>query len=158
MRYLIRAVKYFIYICVLLTLVLAILMLLKVVGTDINTLFNQGWTSVGKIALMFAAVAALYPLFGYMKKLVPARGEYANLKDGVVKAMEDRGYKLESEDGKTMKFRLRSVGARIGRTFEDRITLTYTFGGFEMEGLRRDVVRLSWAVENALNSEREGLD
>ena len=61
--------------------------------------------------------------------------------------MEERGYRLESEDGETMKFRSRAVLNRIVRVWEDRITITKTLGGFEVEGLSRDVARIVPALE-----------
>ena len=33
---------------------------------------------------------------------------------------------------------------------EDRITLTRTLGGFEVEGLRKDTIRIIYGLENAL--------
>ena len=132
MKYIVRAVKYFIYICVLVTIILSVLVLAHFVSSDINVMFKEGWKSVAKIALVFAGIAAIYPLFGYRKLLAGVLGELGGLRDGVVKCMEERGYRLESEDGETMKFRSRSVLNRIFRVWEDRITITKTLGGFEV--------------------------
>ncbi len=147
MKYIVRAVKYFIYICVLVTIILSVLVLAHFVSSDINVMFKEGWKSVAKIALVFAGIAAIYPLFGYRKLLAGVLGELGGLRDGVVKCMEERGYRLESEDGETMKFRSRSVLNRIFRVWEDRITITKTLGGFEVEGLSRDVARIVPALE-----------
>lgn len=150
MKYLLRALKYFVYICLLCGIVLTILVLMHAVSSDINVMFDQGWVSVGKIALMFAAVAAIYPLFGYKKSTASAPGEYSELRDGVVRCMEERGYTLESEAGETMTFRSRSVANRIFRMGEDRITVSKCFGGFEVEGLSRDIVRIVYALQYKL--------
>ena len=147
MKYIVRAVKYFIYICVLVTIILSVLVLAHFVSSDINVMFKEGWKSVAKIALVFAGIAAIYPLFGYRKLLAGVLGELGGLRDGVVKCMEERGYRLESEDGETMKFRSRSVLNRIFRVWEDRITITKTLGGFEVEGLSRDAARIVPALE-----------
>ena len=147
MKYIVRAVKYFIYICVLVTIILSVLVLAHFVSSDINVMFKEGWKSVAKIALVFAGIAAIYPLFGYRKLLAGVLGELGGLRDGVVKCMEERGYRLESEDGETMKFRSRSVLNRIFRVWEDRITITKTLGGFDVEGLSRDVARIVPALE-----------
>ena len=69
MRYLIRAVKYFVFICLFVAFTLLILVLIGAVSSDIDVMFDQGWVSVGKIALMFAVVAAIYPRFGYKHSL-----------------------------------------------------------------------------------------
>ena len=70
MRYIIRAFKYFIQITVIMTAVIAVLMLTGLVSKDIGVAFRQSWKSVGYILLMFAAVAAVYPYFGYARRSV----------------------------------------------------------------------------------------
>jgi hypothetical protein len=147
MKYIVRAVKYFIYICILVSIILLVMVLLHFVSSDINVMFKEGWKSVGKIALVFAGIAAIYPLFGYRRLLAGVLGELDGLRDGVVKCMEERGYRLESEDGDTMTFRSRSALNRIFRVWEDRITVTKTLGGFDVEGLSRDVARIVPALE-----------
>ena len=147
MKYLIRAVKYFFYICVFVTIILLIMVLLGVVSSDVNVMFKEGWRSIGKIAIVFAAISAIYPLFGYRKLLAGVLGELDGLRDDLVKCMEERGYRLESEDGDTMTFRSRSALNRIFRVWEDRITITKTLGGFEVEGLSRDIARIVPALE-----------
>lgn len=66
--------------------------------------------------------------------------------------MENRGYRLESEKGENMTFRNRSLLNRITRMMEDRITFTRTLGGFELEGLRKDTIRVIYGLENALRN------
>ena len=66
--------------------------------------------------------------------------------------MENRGYRLESENGENMTFRNRSLLNRITRMMEDRITFTRTLGGFELEGLRKDTIRVIYGLENALRN------
>ena len=147
MKYILRAVKYFITISVLVTLILLALVLTHVVSSDINVMFVNGWKSVGYIAIMFAGVAAIYPLLGYKKLKANALGDYEELREGVVKCMEERGYVLGSENEQSMLFRARSTASRIFRLGEDRITLTKVLGGFEVEGLARDVARIVYALE-----------
>jgi hypothetical protein len=147
MKYIVRAVKYFFYICVFVTIILLIMVLLGVVSSDVNVMFKEGWRSIGKIAIVFAAISAIYPLFGYRKLLAGVLGELDGLRDDLVKCMEERGYRLESEDGDTMTFRSRSALNRIFRVWEDRITITKTLGGFEVEGLSRDIARIVPALE-----------
>ncbi|MBQ6292037.1 MAG: hypothetical protein IKO24_00800 [Bacteroidales bacterium] len=147
MKYIVRAVKYFIYICVLVSIILLVMVLAHFVSSDINVMFKEGWKSVAKIALVFAGIAAIYPLFGYRRLLAGVLGELSGLHDDVIKCMEERGYRLESEDGESMTFRSRSLLNRIFRVWEDRITVTKTLGGFEVEGLSRDVARIVPALE-----------
>ena len=147
MKYIVRAVKYFISICVFITFFILILALLGFVSSDVNTMFSQGWKSVGYIAIMFAVVSAVYPLFGYKKRLAGVLGDFADLRPGVLSYMEDHGYTLESEDDEKMTFRSRSLLRRIFRVWEDRITIEKTLGGFDVEGLTRDVSPIVYGLE-----------
>ncbi len=152
LKYIVRAIKYFFYFAILLTIILSILVLAHVIDNDISTMFRNGYDSLWQIAIMFAAVSAVYPVFGFTKKDVVIPGEYNEVRYGVVKFMESRGYKLETEKDGNMTFRLRSVLNRITRMAEDRITLKRSLGGFEIEGLRKDAIRLVYGLENAFRS------
>lgn len=155
MKYLARAVKYFLYISAVCVLALTILVLIKAVSPDINVMFKGGWKSVGIIAGMFAAVAAIYPIFGFGKRQVSVLGDYADLRDSVVECMESRGYRLESENDERLTFRSRSVITRILRMCEDRITLEKVLGGFQIEGLTREIGRLVYALEYKFRNPEE---
>ena len=152
MKYIVRAVKYFISVCVLATLVILIMVLLGYSALNPDELFVQGWKSIAYIALMFAVISAVYPLFGYKKRLAGALGDFAGLRPGVISYMEEHGYVLESEDDEKMTFRSRSVLNRIFRVWEDRITIEKTLGGFEVEGLTRDITRIVSGLEYKLRN------
>jgi len=147
MRYVIRAVKYFIYISVIVIILMAILVMLGYVSSDIDVMFRNGWKSVGLIAAMFAAVSAFYPRFGYTRRTVNAAGEFKELRGPVVSFMEDHGYRLEKEEGEDMSFRRNSTWIRIVRVGEDRISVTRCLGGFELEGPSKDVMPLASGLE-----------
>ena len=151
MKYIIRAVKYFIYICLLVAIVIGILVAVGYLEADINLIFKDGYKSVGFIALVFALFSAVYPLFGFMKKSVILPGEYSEIRSSVIDAMTERSYELETEEGENLTFRRRDFVSRMTRMFEDRITLTRDISGFTMEGLRKDVVRLCYAIESKAN-------
>ena len=147
MKYLVRAVKYFIWFAFILALLMTIMALLGVVEPDPQSMFRDGMKSVWQIAILFAVLALVYPLSGFMKKEVVIPGDYSGIRDGVIKCMESRGYVLETEEGENMTFRLSSKAARAFKMFEDRITLTRTPGGFQAEGLRKIVIRIAGALE-----------
>lgn len=151
-KYIIRAIKYFFYFTILLIIILAVLILAHVVDGNIETMFRDGYNSLWQIAIMFAAVSAVYPVFGFVKKDAMVPGEYSEIRGKVIAFMENRGYRLEKEDGENMSFRSRSLLNRISRMCEDRITFTRTLGGFTLEGLRKDTIRLIYGLENAMRS------
>ena len=61
--------------------------------------------------------------------------------------MASKGYVVESESVEDMTFRLRSKGAAAAKMWEDRLTFTRQQGGYDIEGLRRDVVRIVGGLE-----------
>ena len=155
MRYIIRALKYFVQITVIMTLILAALMLAGVVSRDIDIAFRSGWKSVGYILAMFAAVAAVYPYFGYARRSVAIRGEYPEIREGILAALKGRGYMLEKEDRENLVFRLASPLARVARLWEDRLTFTRELGGYSIEGLNKDLVRVAGALQYRFRQEAD---
>jgi hypothetical protein len=153
MRYLIRAVKYFFYFAIILALILGILVLIGFVEPDPDQLFRNGTRSLWQIGILFAIVAAVYPKFGFVARNVMIPGEYAEIRPKIVSYLEKRGYRLESEEGENLSFRLRSKLNALTRMLEDRITLKRALGGFQVEGITKDVVRLIHGLEYAFRND-----
>lgn len=149
MKYIVRVIKYFIYVCVLMALILWILSLLHIVEGNVETMFRDGYKSIGYIALMFLAVSSVYPRFGFTKRGAVIQGAYSEIRGGIINYMEGKGYRLESEEDENLTFRLRSPLARLTRMLEDRITLSRELPGYTVEGPTKDVVRISYGLENA---------
>ena len=148
MTYLRRTLKYFIQISVLMALILGVLMLTGMVSKNVDAAFQHGWKSIGYIAALFAVMAAAYPRFGYTRRTVSAPGDPSDHRAGILNTMTARGYRLESEEeGGTMAFVLASPVNRMARLWEDRITLSPILGGFQAEGLTRDLVRVVSSLE-----------
>lgn len=154
MKYIIRAVKYFIWFILILTIVMLIMAVLGLVEPDPNLMFREGWKSIWQIAILFGIVAALYPMLGFRKQEAIVPGEYPQVRDEVVSYMESRGYELETEENQIMTFRLHSKVSRIAKMLEDRVTFIKVPEGFEVEGLRKDIIRLISGLEYKLNNER----
>ena len=69
--------------------------------------------------------------------------------------MASKGYVVESENGEDMTFRLRSKGAAMAKMWEDRLTFTRQPGGYDIEGLRRIVVRIAGGLEYKFRKETD---
>ena len=147
MKYIIRALKYFVYITVLMVLVLAVLVALGMVSSDVNVMFREGWKSIWMILGMFFVVALIYPRFGYTRRPCRVFGSYDEIRGGIVSYMEEHGYKLEKEEGENLSFVCRSPLRRFFRIWEDRITLERDVPGFYVEGLTRDVTKIVYGLE-----------
>ena len=152
MRYLIRVAKYFIGFVVILAIVMAVMVALGQTEFNLDSMFRDGAKSLWQIAALFLVVALFYPLTGFRKQDAVVPGDYPEARNIVIKHMESRGYKLESEEGETLKFRLNSKVGAFFKMFEDRITFEKEPGGFRVEGLRREVVRIISTLEQKIKS------
>lgn len=155
MKYLVRAVKYFFYFAIMLVIILSVMVAVGAVEADIELMFKNGYSSLLQIGAMLILIGAFYPLFGFMKKETVIPGEYREIRDGVIGFMEERGYVLRREEGENLTFRMRSAVNRVFRMFEDDITMTRSCCGFTMEGLRKDVFRLSGGLEHRFRNSGE---
>ena len=79
---------------------------------------------------------------------------WSDVRNEVVSFMRERQYDIETEGKEIITFRRRGTVNRLTRMFEDRITLSLMEDGFEMEGLRKDVFRLSVNLEYRLNPQQ----
>ena len=147
MTYLRRALKYFIQISLLLAVIIGVLMATGMVSKDIAVAFQYGWKSVWWVLACFAAISLSYPFLGYQKRKINVNGDPALAKDGIIEAMKGRGYVLADEADGVLKFHLSSPLNRAARMWEDTITLSPVLGGWEVEGLTRDLVRVIGSIE-----------
>ena len=146
-KHLIRSVKYFFFIAVIFSLLVTIMFYTSNVpeGATVLDLFKEG--SWWKILLFFISFAAVYPLVGYQKKLIYSAENLATKKQEIIRLFENANFVLESDNGKTMVFRLRNKFLRLIRTYEDAITLDYSETPATISGLRKDTLRFSRSIE-----------
>lgn len=155
LKYAIRSVKYFVYCGLFLVLVLFVLSLLRLVEWDVDAMFEDGVKSVWKIVIMLAAIAFIYPYVGFQRRMAMINGCWAERRDEIVTLFEEKGYKLVRESESGAVFRRRSILQRLTRMFEDDIVVTQAFGAFELEGLRKDIVRIATRLEHELAEKEE---
>ena len=151
MKYLVRAIKYFFKLLVILALILVAMIALKFVEADITKMFVHGADSLWQIALLMAIFAAVYPRFGYVTRSIPVPGSPEETLPVLKRAMDARGYVLQKQDGESMVYVKRSKLDRILKMYEDTITVTLAIAGYELEGAGKDVARAAAAIENAFN-------
>ena len=153
MKYLIRAIKYFIKFSILCALIITALVMIGAVEGDINSIFEDGVQSIGKILVFFAAVSAVYPTVGFFKRRLDIDKDWNEVRPAIVEYMQERQYEVESVNDEVITFRIKGISSKLSKMFEDRITLTKTPEGYIMEGLRKDVLRLAMGIENRLFTE-----
>lgn len=138
---------------VFLAVILLLLILFGAADWDFSTLFRDGKDSLWKIAVLFAAFAAVYPKIGYTTRTVATQAGEKEVMDTARTYMKQLGYVLEKESQDTMSFRQESVTARLSRMYEDRITFKAGDGKVCVDGLRKDVVRICGGLEFRINTE-----
>ena len=153
MKYFVRILKYFVWCTLFLTLVLAVMAAAGLVEWDVDAMFKDGPRSLFKIAAMLAAISAVYPSVGFQKRKAVAGGTWEERRSEIVAVFEEKGYELENENETGATFRRRGFIQRLFRMFEDRITVNQEFGGFGLEGLRKDVIPLVMRLEYRLSDE-----
>lgn len=151
MKYIIRSIKYFFYFAFLTTALVTVLVLIGAVEGNIEAIFDGGYTVLWKMAAFFAVVAAVYPSLAFIKRDIPVKGEFQTLKDDIKEYMTDHRYELESETDNALTFRVKGVAGKLAKMYEDRVTVTSAFGGVQIDGLRKDVIRLAAGLDARLN-------
>jgi len=153
MTYLRRAFKYLLQITLIFVVIIGALMLTGLISRDISVAFQHGWTSIGYIAAMFAVMSLVYPFFGYGKRIIHAKGDPAEYWALIDAAMASRGYVKagETENG-GRRYHQASAFMRATRLWEDSITLEPVLGGFQAEGLVRDLARVVANIDHKINT------
>ena len=149
MKYTVRAIKYFFYFAILTSLIITALVLIGAVEGNINAIFEGGAQALWKIAVFYAAIAAVYPKVGFINREVNVNRGWSEIREEAISFFQDRRYELESETPDKITFRIKGVHGKLSKMYEDRITVTIVPGGYEFEGLRKDVLRLAAAFETS---------
>ena len=147
MKYIIRSLKYFCYLILLLAIIILALVLTGFVEADLSKMFVNGYDSLWQIALVMLVFALIYPRFGFSKRMAHLYGSAEELRPDILRAMEGLGYRLEGEQDGGFSFLRRSGLSRALKMWEDRITLTPSAAGLEVEGLTRDLARVVSALD-----------
>lgn len=156
MKYIIRSLKYLLVLCVL----YVALMWLSSVSTyggavDTMTLLRAQLSSERGVWLVvaFVALALFYPKFGYVRREVAGADIEAD-RVRIDNAMQLYGFKFaEVRDG-ALVYRAEGIVRRLILLFEDEIVVRRTEGGVEVEGKRREAVRIIFQLSAYIDNKR----
>jgi hypothetical protein len=156
MKYIIRSLKYLLVLCVL----YVALMWLSSVSTyggavDTMTLLRAQLSSERGVWLVvaFVALALFYPKFGYVCREVAGADIEAD-RVRIDNAMQLYGFKFaEVRDG-ALVYRAEGIVRRLILLFEDEIVVRRTEGGVEVEGKRREAVRIIFQLSAYIDNKR----
>ena len=152
MKYLIRSIKYFFYFSIICAFLICVLVLIGAVEGNIDAIFEDGYRSILKIGIFFLLVASVYPKLGFITREITTDKSWNEARESIVSYMAEHRYEIESESPATVTFRIKGFAGKLTKMYEDRITLTKTMTGWNIEGLRKDAFRLASGIENRLNA------
>jgi hypothetical protein len=155
MKYIIRAIKYFFYFAIVTTAIVAVLIFIGAVENNIDAIFEGGYNALWKMAIFFAAVAAVYPSLAFIKRDITINGGFEAHKDDIIDYMKERQYELETSTENELSFRIKGIAGKLTKMNEDRITITPTLEGAQIEGLRKDIIRFATGLESRLNQQQD---
>ena len=156
MKYAVRSLKYLLFICVL----YVALMWLSSISTyggaiDTMTLLKAQLTSDRglMIVVAFVALALFYPKFGYVRRVIAGADIEAD-RVRIDNAMQLYGFKFEEVRDDALVYRADGVVRRVILLFEDEILVRRVEGGIEVEGKRRQAVRIIYQLSAYIDNKR----
>ena len=149
--YLIRSLKYLIWLFILFTVILTVMVATGTsrldAGESVTELFM---TSRGQMMLIVIVVLALlYPRFGFTSRDV--RANMPADRERLIQIFETSGFVLVAEEGSRMVFRARTPLKKAMLLWEDRITVESDEKYVKLDGIRKEVVRLEFRLKPVLN-------
>lgn len=156
MRYIIRSVKYLLFICVLyvaLVWLMAITSYTEVVDgwmlLEAQLRSEQGiW-----LVAAFLFLAIFYPRFGFMRSVVQ-QCDLVRDRVRIDNAMRLYGFEFAAQEGDKLIYRAKGVLKRATFLFEDRLEISATEGGIEIVGIRRAVARIAYQLQAYIDNSR----
>ena len=154
MKYLIRSVKYFIALCVLYLIIMALMLLTNTsVLTPSETFSALVHSTRGKVLIVAVVLlSALYPKFGFIRR--QEIGSLRKNREQILNAFVSEGFKPVRESEHEMVFRADSLFKRLTLLFEDEIRVTQTGEWITIEGIRRGVARVYYRLQSYLERTR----
>lgn len=160
-QYLIRAIKYLVFIFVFFCILVVILYYAYGLPARHMMPWDLFKGNETQLIIFFAVFALIYPAIGYGKKEVPVGNKYGEHRNEVIGILGEGHFTMvnEENDSKTgnsvMTFHHRNRFIRLMRLYEDAVILRYDkeMGTVLVTGLRKDVVRfahnIEWLISNA---------
>ncbi len=148
MLYFSRALKCFLKLAVLLTVVFVIMNLTGTLETGGLPLARALFASSRGVILLAVIVvwSAAYPLASFTRTSIRMAWDSEKIEN----AFATYGYELECESEERMTFRAKSTLRRVLWQFDDSVTVTRDGGFVDIEGLKRIVPRVETRLKAGL--------
>ena len=142
-----RAVKYMVRLLVLVFALIAVMVATGMARTGADGNLADVFMTP-KALLLFAIIvlwSLVYPKLGFIRQ--PLKMDFNAGKEQIHKVFSDNGFVLVEQKDNEMIFRMSSPLRRTLALWEDRIVVSATDGGIEMEGMRKEVARIEFRVQ-----------
>ena len=147
MKYVIRAVKYFLAFCVLYVGVVY-LSIMTSKGMDLSVwqyIVAAFATTKGKmLGAAVVVLSALYPRMGFMTRRVEC--DMVEERDYLLQMFAVAGFSLKEESEGRMVFRADNILSRLVMLFEDEITVEQYGQWIDITGIRRGVAKVVYRM------------
>ncbi len=149
-QYLIRSVKYLIWLTLLFIVVFLLMILTggSQVGPaeSLELLFGSSRGTIMICAIVFLAL--LYPRYGFVTREIQA--DLPTNREAILEAFSRSGYRLTEESADGMVFRANTGWKRLLLLGEDTLRVVPTPAGFTIGGLRREAVKVEFRLKPML--------
>lgn len=148
MKYLIRSLKYFVALCVLCVVLMALMILTGssnlTAEETIYLMFHSDRFVLLGVAMV--VLAAAYPRFGFITRRV--EGDVEQHRTQINNALHTAGFRLVKEEDGVLYFRGDGVLKRLSLLFEDEISVRQYGQWIEIEGIRRGVAKAWYLLDS----------
>ena len=148
MKYILRSLKYLVVLCVLYVAMVWLKLVTEPMPISLwEAVSAYLSTDRGRLMLVcFVILAAIYPLFGFMRSRVADCSIVAD-RVRIDNAMHVYGFKLVEEREGALVYRAVGIVQRLWFIFEDRVEVRAVDGGVELYGVRRAVARITFQLK-----------
>ena len=148
MKYLVRSLKYFVALCVLCVVLMALMILTGSSNLTAEETLYLMFHSDRFVLLGVAMVvlAAAYPRFGFITRRV--EGDVEQHRTQINNALHTAGFRLVKEEDGVLYFRGDGLLKRLSLLFEDEISVRQYGQWIEIEGIRRGVAKAWYLLDS----------
>ena len=139
-----RAVKYMVRLLVLVFALIAVMVATGMARTGADGNLADVFMTP-KALLIIVLWSLVYPKLGFIRQ--PLKMDFNAGKEQIQKVFSDNGFVLVEQKDNEMIFRMSSPLRRTLALWEDRIVVSATDGGIEMEGMRKEVARIEFRLQ-----------
>ena len=151
MKYFLKSVKYFVWLCVLCT---AIMLLNDWLGwaqlsfsESLQAMFS---TTRGRLLpLVILIASACYPKFGFARRRI--EGDVVEHRTQIINAMKDSGFDLVREQDEVMYFRADTFLRKLYYLWDDEVAVSQYGQWIIVEGARRGVAMSTYRLQGFIN-------